>query len=348
MAEAILARRRPRARDGPRPLRPAADGERRVRRPLQRGPGPHPPRSVRGAAEPRGSPRPRPGLRPRRTPRWPSSGTSSVPTSTSPCHCGTAHRAAAARGTVRERAFVASIQRRVAGDSSALLQYVADYPLDVLALSIAIPTIAFSGAYDVPEEAWACLDSVARHYGDDWWFTGLLAFARQDQRRFAEAERLAEHSLALRAPRWDRGARPDARLLRDRRARGRPALARPVDRHQRARRHAPGALLLARGAPRAGPRRHAGRARADTSASSLRPPSWARARSSTPRPCSGGARSRTWTSSCRASNRCCRRPVPSCARPAPRSPPCTQRSPGQPQARTDELGDLGRRCLGAD
>ena len=35
------------------------------------------------------------------------------------------------------------------------------------------------------------------HYGDDWWFTGLLAFARQDQRRFAEAERLAEHSLAL-------------------------------------------------------------------------------------------------------------------------------------------------------
>ena len=112
-------------------------------------------------------------------------------------HCREADRSAAARGTVRERAFVASVRRRVAGDSSALLQYVSDYPLDVLALSIAIPTIAFSGAYDVPEEAWACLDSVARHYGDDWWFTGLLAFARQDQRRFTEAERLADHSLTL-------------------------------------------------------------------------------------------------------------------------------------------------------
>jgi hypothetical protein len=33
-------------------------------------------------------------------------------------------------------------------------------------------------------------------YGDDWWYTGLLAFVRQEQERWSEAERLADRALA--------------------------------------------------------------------------------------------------------------------------------------------------------
>ncbi len=105
--------------------------------------------------------------------------------------------AATGRGSDREKAFVEAYSRRTVGDSSALLAYTAEHPRDVLALSVAMPTIAFSGAYDVQSEAWSHLEAAAEHFGDDWWFTGLLAFARQEQGRMSEAAELADHSLSL-------------------------------------------------------------------------------------------------------------------------------------------------------
>jgi len=104
--------------------------------------------------------------------------------------------AASRQGTTeREQRFIEAVRRRVAGDSSALITHVAESPRDVLAVSIAMPTIAFSGAYEVPSDAWDLLDQVAPSYVDDWWINGLLAFARQEQGQLDLARELATSSL---------------------------------------------------------------------------------------------------------------------------------------------------------
>lgn len=103
----------------------------------------------------------------------------------------------AARGTERERSHVRAVTRHVAGDSRPLVAHLSAYPLDALLLSTAVPTIAFAGVTEVPEEAWTIVESAAPSYGDDWWFTGLLAFIRQEQGRFDEAMELSCASLAV-------------------------------------------------------------------------------------------------------------------------------------------------------
>src|SRR6478735_857759 len=87
----------------------------------------------------------------------------------------------AGRGSERERSHVDAVVRHVAGDSRPLVAHLATYPLDALLLSTAVPTIAFAGVTEVPEEAWSLVERAAPAYGDDWWFTGLLAFVRQEQ-----------------------------------------------------------------------------------------------------------------------------------------------------------------------
>ncbi len=99
--------------------------------------------------------------------------------------------------TSRERSFVHAIRRKIEGDASSLIRHIERSERDVLAISVAMPTIAFSGAYEVASDAWDLLERVAPHFDRDWWFDGLLAFARQEQSRFDEAGELAERSLAL-------------------------------------------------------------------------------------------------------------------------------------------------------
>ena len=101
-----------------------------------------------------------------------------------------------ANTTTRERQFIDAYQQRVAGDYAPLLAYLLDHPRDVLGVSIAIPTIAFSGAYDVADDAWIALEDMASHFTNDWWYDGMMAFARQDQGRMDEARDLADRSLA--------------------------------------------------------------------------------------------------------------------------------------------------------
>lgn len=103
----------------------------------------------------------------------------------------------ALRATAREQSFVEAIRRRIDGSSSALVRHIDQHPRDVLAISVAVPTIAFSGAYELSSDAWPLLDRLAGAYKKDWWYDGLLAFARQEQDRFEDARRLAERSLAL-------------------------------------------------------------------------------------------------------------------------------------------------------
>ena len=101
----------------------------------------------------------------------------------------------ARRSTERERSHVHAVVRHVAGDSAPLVAHLAAYPLDALLLSVAVPTIAFAGVTTVPQDAWEIVERCAPAYGDDWWFTGLLAFMRQEQGRFDEAMELSCLSL---------------------------------------------------------------------------------------------------------------------------------------------------------
>ena len=101
----------------------------------------------------------------------------------------------ARRSTERERSHVEAVARHVAGDSGPLVQHLRRHPTDALLLSVAVPTIAFAGVTTVPQDAWEIVERCAPAYGDDWWFTGLLAFMRQEQGRFDEAMELSCLSL---------------------------------------------------------------------------------------------------------------------------------------------------------
>jgi hypothetical protein len=101
----------------------------------------------------------------------------------------------ARRSTDRERSHVEAVARHVEGDSRPLVAHLRRHPTDALLLSVAVPTIAFAGVTTVPEDAWEIVERCAPAYGDDWWFTGLLAFMRQEQGRFDEAMQLSCLSL---------------------------------------------------------------------------------------------------------------------------------------------------------
>ena len=109
-----------------------------------------------------------------------------------------ATRAAARRGTDRERSQVAAVAAHVRGGGprDAIQRHLRTHPRDALMLGVAVPTIAFAGVTDVPEEAWALVEELAPAYGDDWWYAGMLAFVRQEQQRWDEAAALADRALA--------------------------------------------------------------------------------------------------------------------------------------------------------
>src|SRR4051794_14080799 len=111
-----------------------------------------------------------------------------------------AQEAVRRRGDAREASLVDVVSRRVEdvrrGGATALMSHIASYPRDVLAVSAAVPTIAFSGVTDVQREAWDLVEGLAPAYGDHWWYISLLAFTRQDQGRFEDAGLLAESALS--------------------------------------------------------------------------------------------------------------------------------------------------------
>jgi uncharacterized NAD(P)/FAD-binding protein YdhS/tetratricopeptide (TPR) repeat protein len=105
------------------------------------------------------------------------------------------------RGDSRERSLVDVVASRVrdcrGSGAAALVAHIGDHPRDGLAVSAAVPTIAFSGVTDVQQEAWSLVESLAPAYGSDWWYAGLLAFVRQDQGRYDDAGSLAAAALAI-------------------------------------------------------------------------------------------------------------------------------------------------------
>jgi uncharacterized NAD(P)/FAD-binding protein YdhS len=112
-----------------------------------------------------------------------------------------AHRAAAERHLDdRESSFLDAVTTRLRTDEStgaaALLRHVRLFPRDALAVSVAVPTVAFGGLTSGSQTA-ELVESLGRSYGDDWWYAGQLAFVRQDQERWAEAEELASYALSV-------------------------------------------------------------------------------------------------------------------------------------------------------
>jgi len=111
-----------------------------------------------------------------------------------------AREAVRKRGDAREASLVNVVSRRVEdvrqAGAQALMSHIASYPRDVLAVSAAVPTIAFSGVTDLQREAWELVEGLAPAYGDHWWYISLLAFTRQDQGRYDEAGLLAESALS--------------------------------------------------------------------------------------------------------------------------------------------------------
>ncbi|WP_035951784.1 FAD/NAD(P)-binding protein [Parafrankia sp. EUN1f] len=107
----------------------------------------------------------------------------------------------APRADERERRFIDVVAARIrepgSASAAALLSYIHAYPEDALAVSIAVPTIAFSGATEIPAEAWALVEGLAPVYRDDWWYRGLLAFTRQEQENWDDAAELAAMALAV-------------------------------------------------------------------------------------------------------------------------------------------------------
>ncbi len=196
----------------------------------------------------------------------------------------------ARRSTERERSHVAAVTAHVGGDSGPLVDHLGRHPTDALLLSVAVPTIAFAGVTTVPQDAWRIVERCAPAYGDDWWFTGLLAFMRQEQGRFDEAMELsclsldvepgAGHSAHARAhAHYETGdhagrARLDGRLDHRRRLPGRQ----------------PEPLLVARRDARAVDRATSTRSVAATSRSCSPTPGWAAAAWSTRARCCGAGR----------------------------------------------------------
>ncbi|MDO7867591.1 FAD/NAD(P)-binding protein [Nocardioides jiangxiensis] len=111
-----------------------------------------------------------------------------------------ARRAARTNADDRERSLVSVVGLRIReprrAGADALRRHIAAYPRDVLAVSAAVPTIAFSGVIDVQQDVWALVENLAPAYGDHWWYISLLAFVRQDQARYDEAALLAESALS--------------------------------------------------------------------------------------------------------------------------------------------------------
>src|SRR5581483_10667698 len=72
--------------------------------------------------------------------------------------------------------------------------------------------IGFSGRQERSEEMFALLQSVAKAYGEDWWFLGAYSFAHHELYMFEEARRLVERSLEM-EPRNAHGSHSLAHVL---------------------------------------------------------------------------------------------------------------------------------------
>ena len=152
----------------------------------------------------------------------------------------------------REASHIAYFELVFAGETeaaiAALHPHLAAWPRDALVLaSAANPNglIGGSGRIGQKREIAVLMDSLAPHYGDDFWFGSYHAMALAEDGQFASARANIERSVAANPEQCPRRPWRRAHLLRDRRPRGRAQLPLVVARHLSARRLLPWPSQLA-------------------------------------------------------------------------------------------------------
>jgi tetratricopeptide (TPR) repeat protein len=110
---------------------------------------------------------------------------------------------AAERTSTREKSHVAAMSHLIAGRGAdayrAILEHTADHPRDALVVQPCAGVfglIGFSGQPGREAEQLAFLNHLAPHYGDDWWFTCVHAFAQVEAGQIAPSIEKIERSLA--------------------------------------------------------------------------------------------------------------------------------------------------------
>ena len=107
----------------------------------------------------------------------------------------------AASGNERERSLAHIATTRAAAGQLAVepvaVRHLRLWPRDVLALSVLVPVMSWSGRPGAIEQLSAVIETVSQRAGSDWWLDALLGFVRQEQCRLDEAAALAERSFAV-------------------------------------------------------------------------------------------------------------------------------------------------------
>lgn len=121
--------------------------------------------------------------------------------------------------TPRERSHVHAIALAIEGkppDSlEATRKHLAEFPRDAMVLAPATGVfglIGFSGRLAREQEMYELLRGLAPHYGGDWWFESMLAFAACEYGRLDEALALIERSMQAN-PRNAHGAHVKVHVL---------------------------------------------------------------------------------------------------------------------------------------
>ncbi len=106
--------------------------------------------------------------------------------------------------TDREKSHIAIFGKILEGQGAAALedirQHIKFWPRDAMALAPATSVfglIGFSGKAGREADQLAILESLTQHYGDDWWFRTVLAFAQIELQKHEPGRRNIEHALAI-------------------------------------------------------------------------------------------------------------------------------------------------------
>lgn len=124
----------------------------------------------------------------------------------------------AARTTAREQSQVAIFAQILQGQGATALEairvHIQSWPRDAMALAPATSVfglIGFSGKSGREAEQLALLEPLAEHYGEDWWFRTVLAFAEIELQHLDRGRRNIDAALAA-FPRNAHGAHIRAHL----------------------------------------------------------------------------------------------------------------------------------------
>jgi tetratricopeptide (TPR) repeat protein len=112
-------------------------------------------------------------------------------------------RSLAPSATPREQSHVNAIALAIEGNASGSLEaskaHLAQWPRDAMVLAPATGVfglVGFSGRQEREPELYELLARLAPHYGGDWWFECVLAFAACEHGKLDEALKRIERSMA--------------------------------------------------------------------------------------------------------------------------------------------------------